>query len=92
MLGTLVGLGMAGLPVALMIAYIESFALTATPDSAFNVFTLSALVFTVIATGLLVLSLVLLAFRPTRPLGVGYLVGVGFVVVVSAVAMAVFSV
>jgi hypothetical protein len=81
LVGGLIGLGVAGAPVVLFTAYVVAFTYTATPDSGFNVFTLGAIAFLGLTALLGVISLVLLFFRPTRPLGIGYLAGVGLAIV-----------
>jgi uncharacterized membrane protein YhhN len=85
LVGGLIGLGVAGAPVVLFTMYLVSFIATATPDSGFNVFTMGALAFIVLGAVLGVVSLVLLFFRATRPLGIGYLAGVGLVVIATLI-------
>ena len=75
LLGAAVSLGLTGVAVGLMVAYVASFTLTATPDSGFNVLTIPAALCVLAAVVLAPVALVMLFFRATRPAGIGYLSG-----------------
>jgi hypothetical protein len=74
-LGAAVSLGLTGVAIVLMVAYVASFTWTATPDSGFNVFTIPAALCVLAAVVLAPVAIVMLFFRATRPAGIGYLSG-----------------
>ena len=74
-IGAVPGVGLSVAPFLLMYAYEQSFIATATPDSAFNVFTLGAGVCLLLAAALVIAALVTLFFKVVRVLGLAYLGG-----------------
>lgn len=74
-LGGVPGLGLSVAPWLLYEAWEQSFVATATPDSAFNVFTLGIAVCVLLAAVLVIPALATLFFRTVRMLGLAYLGG-----------------
>jgi hypothetical protein len=74
-IGATPGVGLSVAPLLLMYAYEQSFVATATPDSAFNVFTLGAGVCLLLAAAFVIAALVALGFKVVRILGLAYLGG-----------------
>jgi hypothetical protein len=90
-LGFVPGVGLSVAPLLLFDVWEQSFVATATPDSAFNVFTLGIAAFVLLAAVLVVPALVALFLRGVRVLGLGYLgglaCGVGIDVVLGLMTM-----
>lgn len=75
LIGAVPGVTLSVTPLALLHQYVEVYAATGTPDSGFNIYTLGALACLALGGLLLVSALLLLFFRQTRELGIGYLSG-----------------
>jgi predicted lipid-binding transport protein (Tim44 family) len=80
LVGAVPGLVLSAIPPLLIYQYVEVLTATATPDSGFNVYILGALACSLVAGLLLLCAFVLLFFRQTRVIGIGYLSGMLLVV------------
>jgi hypothetical protein len=89
-LGAVVGIVTALIPVALVVWYRVSFALTATTDGALNILVQRVVAAIVLDAALTLVAAVLLLFRHSRLVGAGFLLGTGTIAAIAAVAFLVF--